>query len=174
MRRRLISVTLMAATLVVALAAPAFAVKEQDPADSGLSLDISLIKFVEDPEDVATLTIRTHSAWKCRELRPAAKTSLKWLFDGSGNNKWDLVGSFVCRDGALIFELRSKDGSNQYEPIAAKRPNKRTATVTMPLDLAELDGQHLDLVARSKDLSGETCIEDCVDRAPNKGRMRAY
>lgn len=174
MRRRLLSVTVMVATLVVALAAPAFAVKESDPADSGLAIDISLIKFVEDPEDVATLTIRAHSAWKCRDLRPAAKTQLKWLFDGSGNNEFDLVGSFVCRDGALIFELRSTDGSNMYEPIAAERPNKRTVNVTMPLDLIELDGEHLDLVAKSRDVSGETCIEDCEDRAPNKGRMRAY
>ncbi|MDQ4025963.1 MAG: hypothetical protein M3217_10840 [Actinomycetota bacterium] len=174
MRKRFVSVTLLATALVVALAAPAFAVKRQDPADSGLSIDISLIKFVEDPEDVATLTIRTHSAWKCRELRPAAKTQLKWLFDGSGNNDWDLVGKFVCRDGVLVFQLRSTDGSNQYEPIAAERPNKRTVKVTMPLDLTELDGQHLDLAAKSKDTSGETCIEDCVDRAPDKGRMRAY
>ncbi len=174
MRNRVVSLAVMVAVVVVALAAPAFAVKKQDPADSGLSIDISLIKFVEDPEDIATLTIRTHSAWKCRELRPAAKTQLKWLFDGSGNNDWDLVGSFVCRDGVLLFQLRSKDGSNQYEPIAAERPNRRTAKVTMPLDLPELDGQHLDLAAKSKDVSGETCIEDCVDRAPNKGRMRAY
>jgi hypothetical protein len=164
----------MVAILVVALAAPAFAVKASDPADSGLRIDIALIKFVEDPEDVATLTIRAHSAWRCRDLRPAAKTQLKWLFDGSGNNEFDLVGSFVCRDGVLLFQLRSTDGSSQYEPIAAKRPNRRTVNVTMPLDLTELDGQHLDLVAKSRDVSGETCIEDCEDRAPNKGRMRAY
>lgn len=44
----------------------------------------------------------------------------------------------------------------------------------MPLHLPELDGNHLDLVAKSKDVSGETCIEDCVDRAPNRGPMRAY
>ncbi|MFN2588432.1 MAG: hypothetical protein ABR613_10005 [Actinomycetota bacterium] len=174
MGKRFVSVAAIAALFVVALAAPAFAVKRHDPADSGLGIDISLIKFVEDPEDVATLTIRTHSAWKCRQLRPAAKTSLKWLFDGSGNNEWDLVGSFVCRSGVLVFELRSKDGSNQYEPIPAERPNRRTARVTMPLDLTELDGEHLDLAAKSTDVSGETCIEDCVDRAPNKGRMRAY
>lgn len=173
-RKRIASIAAMVAVLVVGIAAPAFAVKQQDPADSGLSIDISLIKFVEDSEDVATLTIRAHSAWKCRDLRPAANTSLKWLFDGSGNNDWDLVGSFVCRDGDLVFELRSQDGSNNYEPIAAERPNKRTVNVTMPLDLAELDGQHLDLAAKSNDVSGETCVEDCVDRAPDKGRMRAY
>jgi hypothetical protein len=173
-RRRLASIALMVAVLVVGIAAPAFAVKRQDPADSGLQIDISLIKFVEDPEDIATLTIRSHSAWKCRVLRPAAKTQLKWLFDGSGNNDWDLIGTFVCREGTLLFELRSADGSNQYEPIVAERPNRRTAKVTMPLDLTELDGEHLDLAAKSKDVSGETCIEDCVDRAPNGGRMRAY
>ena len=174
MNKRFVSVAAIAALFVVGIAAPAFAVKEQDPADSGLDIDISLIKFVEDPEDIATLTIRTHSAWKCRMLRPAAKTSLKWFFDGSGNNEWDLVGSFVCRDGVLVFELRSTDGSNQYEPIAAERPNKRTVVVTMPLDLTELDSNNLDLMAKSKDVSGETCIEDCVDRAPNQGRMKAY
>lgn len=174
MRKRFVSVAAMVAVLVLGLAAPAFAVKKQDPADTGLDLDIALIKFVEDPEDIANLTIRTHSAWKCGMLRPAAKTQLKWYFDGSGNNGFDLVGSFVCREGTLVFELRSTDGDNNYEPIVADRPNKRTVNVTMPLDLTELNGQHLDLIAKSKDTSGETCIEDCVDRAPNKGRMRAY
>ena len=173
MRSRLL-VLLSSLGLIVALAPPALAVEQEDPADSGLKIDISLIKFVEDPEDVGTLTIKTHSRWKCRALRPAAKTSLKWFFDGSGNNDWDLVGSFVCRDGTLVFELRSTDGSNNYEPIVAQRPNRRTAKVTMPLDLPELDSENLDLMAKSKDVSGETCIEDCVDRAPNNGRMKAY
>lgn len=174
MRKRLVSVAVLVPVLVVALAAPAFAIKQQDPADSGLELDISLIKFVEEPEDVGNLTIRTHSAWKCGMLRPAAGTQLKWLFDGSGNNAFDLVGNFVCRDGVLLFKLKSTDGDNTYEPIAAERPNKRTVTVTMPLDLTELDSNNLQLVAKSKDTSGETCIEDCVDRAPDEGRMKAY
>ncbi len=173
MRSRLLAV-LSSLLLVVVLAPPALAVEQDDPADSGLKLDISLIKFVEDPEDVGKLTIKTHSRWKCRALRPAAKTSLKWFFDGSGDNEWDLVGSFVCRNGTLVFELRSTDGSNQYEPIVAQRPNRRTAKVTMPLDLPELDSNNLDLIAKSKDVSGVTCIEDCVDRAPDEGRMKAY
>ena len=174
MLKRFVLVASLTALFAVALAPAALAVERQDPADSGLKLDISLIKFVEKPEDVGRLTIKTHSRWKCRALRPAAKTALKWFFDGSGNNDFDLVGSFVCRDGTLVFELRSTDGSNQYEPIVATRPNRRTVKVTMPLDLPELDSENLDLIAKSKDTSGETCIEDCVDRAPNKGRMKAY
>lgn len=173
MRNRLV-VLLSSLALLVAVAPAALAVEREDPADSRLNLDISLIKFVEDPEDVGKLTIKTHSGWKCRALRPAAKTALKWFFDGSGNNDWDLVGSFVCRDGTLVFNLRSTDGSSQYEPIVAEKPNRRTVRVTMPLDLPELDSDNLDLMAKSTDLSGETCIEDCVDRAPNKGRMKAY
>jgi hypothetical protein len=172
--RRLVSVVSIAALMVVGLAPAAFAVQRQDPADSGLKLDISLIKFVEKPEDVATLTIKTHSGWKCRALRPAAKTSLKWFFDGSGDNDFDLVGSFVCSDGTLVFNLRSTDGSSQYEPIVATKPNRRTVRVKMTLDLPELDSNNLDLIAKSKDTSGETCIEDCVDRAPDQGRMKAY
>lgn len=173
MRSRLF-VALWSLALIVSLAPPAFAVEQEDPADAGSKLDISLIKFVEDPEDVGVLTIRTHSRWKCSALRPAAKTSLKWFFDGSGSNDFDLVGSFVCRNGTLVFELRSTDGSNNYEPIVAQRPNRRTAKVTMPLDLPELDSNNLDLIAKSKDVSGETCVEDCVDRAPDEGRMKAY
>ena len=172
--RRLTTVVSIAVLMVAGLAPAAFAVEQQDPADSGLKLDISLIKFVEDPEDIATLTIKTHSGWKCAALRPAANTSLKWFFDGSGNNDFDLVGSFVCRDGTLIFELRSTDGSSQYEPIAAEKPNRRTVRVTMPLDLNELDSNNLDLIAKSRDQSGETCTESCVDRAPDEGRMKAY
>lgn len=172
MRSRL--TILLSLALLALMVPPALAVERQDPADSGLDLDISLIKFVEDPADVATLTIKTHAGWKCPALRPAAKTSLKWFFDGSGDNAFDLVGSFVCRDGTLVFELRSTDGSAQYEPIAAKKPSSRAVRVTMPLDLPELDSKHLDLIAKSRDASGETCTEDCVDRAPNQGRMRAY
>lgn len=168
------SVLLTSLALLVVLAPPALAVEQEDPADTGLMLDVALIKFVEDSDDVGTLTIRTHSGWKCRALRPAAKTSLKWFFDGSGDNDFDLVGSFVCRDGTLLFHLRSTDGSNRYEPLVAERPNRRTARVTMPLDLVELDSENLDLIVKSKDLSGETCIEDCVDRAPDTGRMKAY
>lgn len=160
--------------LVFALAPAALAVEQDDPADSGLKLDISLIKFVEKPDDVGRLTIKTHSGWKCRALRPAAKTSLKWFFDGSGDKDFDLVGSFVCRRGTLVFELRSTDGSSSYEPIVARKPNRRTVKVTMPLDLPQLDSQNLDLIAKSTDKSGVTCIEDCVDRAPDKGRMKAY
>lgn len=173
MRNRLF-VLLSSFVLVFALAPAASAVEQDDPADSGLKLDIASIKFVEDPEDVGKLTIKTHSGWKCGALRPAAKTSLKWFFDGSGNNDFDLVGSFVCRDGTLVFELRSTDGSSQYEPIVATKPNRRTVKVTMPLDLPQLDSNNLDLIAKSTDKSGETCIEDCVDRAPDEGRMKAY
>lgn len=174
MGKRRIFVAATSVFAMTVMAAPALAVQQQDPADSGLDLDISLIKFVEDPEDIATLTIKTHSGWKCSALRPAANTSLKWFFDGSGNDDFDLVGSFVCRDGTLIFELRSTDGSSQYEPIVAEKPNRRTVRVTMPLDLNELDSSNLDLIAKSKDVSGETCIEECVDRAPDEGRMKAY
>ncbi|HEX2294354.1 MAG TPA: hypothetical protein VHN37_03505, partial [Actinomycetota bacterium] len=166
MLKRSALVVLLACVVGFLTAPAAFAVQRRDPADTGLNIDISLIKFVEDPEDVATLTIKTHSGWKCRALRPAAKTSLKWFFDGSGGNDFDLVGSFVCRRGTLVFNLRSTDGSNNYEPLVAKRPNRRTVRVTMTLDLPELDSNNLDLIAKSKDTSGETCIEDCVDRAP--------
>lgn len=121
--RRFVSVVSIAGLLLGMLAGPAAAAERRDPADSGLNIDIAIIRFVEKPEGVGRLTIRTHSGWKCRELRPAAKTSLKWLFDGSGNNHFDLVGSFVCRNRTLYFNLRSKDGSNQYEPIVARRPN---------------------------------------------------
>jgi hypothetical protein len=174
MLKRFALVSSLVAAFALGLVPAALAVERDDPADSGLKLDISLIKFVEDPEDVGKLTIKTHSGWKCRALRPAAKTSLKWFFDGSGNNEFDLVGSFVCRRRTLVFELRSADGNNNYEPIVAQKPNRRTVRVTMPLDLPELDSENLDLIARSKDTSGETCIEDCVDRAPDEGRMKAY
>lgn len=167
-------VSTLVALLGLALAPPAAAAQRKDGADSGSKLDISLIKFVEDPEDVATLTIRTHSAWKCGALRPAAKTSLKWFFDGSGDDDFDLVGSFVCRGGTLLFNLRSTDGASQYEPLVAKRPDRRTVRVKMTLDLPQLNSNNLDLVAKSKDSSGETCTENCTDRAPNTGRLKAY
>jgi hypothetical protein len=168
---RRISTAGLAALLLVLGATSALAVSEKDPEDVAGRLDIVKVKFVKKKQ-MGSLTIETQNKWACRYLRPGQKTYLRWLFDDGGNGTNDLIGDFVCRSGTLVFELHSDD--NQYEPLFPTRPDKRTVEVTMPLDLAELGSQTLRLVARSKDGEADSCDPACKDRAPDKGRMKAY
>ncbi len=173
MLRKQIPISLIFVVVMVGNASGGTTVREQkDPADSGLNIDISLIRYVQHSEDAARLTIKTHAGWKCRELRPAADMQLTWFFDGSGSDAFDLAGSFVCRDGVLLFKLRTWGGSQEYESAVARKPDPRTVRVKMPLNLVEFDDSRpLQLVARSKDTCGKTCVEDCVDWAPDEGRL---
>jgi hypothetical protein len=147
------------------------AVREGDPDDVEGLLDISLTRFVDD-EGIGQLTIVTYDDWGCSDLRANVETNLKWLLDGRGDRRFDLVGTFECRRNTLFFDLRSRDGSNQYEPIeVSRRGDRRTALVRFPLDLPELRGDHLTMIATSRDR--RVCESDCYDRAPDRGRMRA-
>lgn len=131
-----------------------------------------MIRYVELSGDEARLTIKTHAGWRCRDLRPAADTQLSWFFDGGGpSDAFDLAGDFVCRDGVLLFKLHTWGGSQEYEPIVAQKPDRRTVKVVMPDDLVEFDdSEPLQLVARSK-ACGKACVEDCLDWAPDEGRI---
>lgn len=156
--------------LVTVLATQAGAVRRGDPNDVSGLLDISLTRFIDD-DGIAQLTVVTYDDWRCRHLRAAEPTSLTWKLDGRGDRRFDLIGEFECRNGNLFFDLRSRNGANQYEPIEAIRPDRRTALVRFPMDLMELSGDHLTMIAKSRD-SSLKCESDCRDRAPDRGRMR--
>ena len=161
------------ALVLLALAAPAGAVRDGDPQDMDGKLDIGLTRFVEPQEGIGQLTIITYSSWGCSHLGKDDKTSLRWLIDGRGDRGFDLVGNFVCRSKRLLFELRSTDGRNRYESLPVhRRGDSRTALVRFPLDLMELKRGDYTFLARSRDESGVTCRGDCADRAPNRGRLR--
>jgi hypothetical protein len=168
-------IAILLLTLVfIAPASPAGAVRAGDPDDMDGKLDISLTRFVEPEEDIGQLTIVTYESWGCAHLGRGRGTTLKWLIDGRGGRRFDLVGTFECRQRTLLFDLRSKDGRNKYEPIRVRRRgDRRTALVRFPLDLVEIRRDRITLLARSKDRSGKTCEGQCQDRAPDTRRLRS-
>ena len=148
----------MALVLLMVLVAPAGAVRDGDPEDMDGKLDIGLTRFVEPQEGIAQLTIVTYDSWGCSHLGRGDKTTLKWLIDGRGDRRFDLVGTFECRNRKLLFDLRSKNGKSRYESVRVRRRgDSRTALVRFPLDLPELERGDLTLIARSNDTSGVTC-----------------
>ena len=170
MHRR--GVVLLMAVVFAATAVPANAARDADPDDMDGRLDISLTRFVEPEEDVGQLTIVTYESWGCAHLGRGRRTTLKWLIDGRGGRRFDLVGTFECRRRKLWFDLRSKNGRNEYEPIRVRRRgDSRTALVRFPLDLQEIRRDRITVLARSRDSSGETCEGSCRDRAPDRRRL---
>ena len=168
----------LAAALIVVLSlfpiAAVMAAERRDPKDADGRLDIVLIVATGDKGEVGHLTIRTEDRWRCRYLKRSRNTSLKWLFDDRRDGDTDLIGRFVCRKGRLSFNLRGPDTGNHYEPLKVRRPNRRTTKVNVPFDLAEFEGAHMGVAARSKDGEAPACETPCVDRAPNMGTMRVY
>jgi hypothetical protein len=146
----------------------AAAATASDPEDAKGKLDIVLIEFVQDTEEEpAKLTIKTDTKWRCGYLKPAKETSLKWKFDDSGGNAADYVGTFVCRQGTLVFEISSTDGSQNFEPLPTQRPTRKKVIVDVPTDI--FDGLD-DLWATSKDGEASKC-NPCKDRAPDEGGL---
>lgn len=163
----------LALVLLFALVSPAGAVRDGDPEDMDGKLDIGLTRFVEPEEGIAQLTIVTYDSWGCSHLGKGDKTTLKWLIDGRGDRRFDLVGTFECHNKKLVFDLQSTDGRNRYELVRVRRRgDSRTALVRFPLNLPELRRGDYTLLARSKDASGVTCEGICEDRAPDTGRLR--
>ena len=166
-------VAALVTVFVLTSALPAGAVRHGDDDDMDGKLDIGLARFVEPEEGIAQATIVTYESWGCAHLGRGRKTMLKWLFDGRGGPRFDLVGTFECRRKKLIFLLRSRDGRNNYEPLPVRRRgDSRTALVRFPMDLMELKNDTITMIAKSKDTSGVTCKGQCTDRAPDKGRLR--
>jgi hypothetical protein len=170
-----------ALTLVVSLlASPASAAEQaEDPNDTGGQLDIRLISFKGAAGASGTVKIKTQNPWGCKYLRQGVKTSLNWYFDDGEDGDNDLIGKFVCinansNNPKLILKLHGPDSDNHYEPVPAKKPDKKTVKATFPFDLAEFESEHASAHARSSDAIGEGCDPKCVDRAPDTGGMRLY
>jgi hypothetical protein len=164
----------MAAVVGIALmvvATPAWGISRGDPNDSDSRLDIRLISENAEPGVGGAMTIRTFGRWHSRYLRDALPTSLKWKFDDGDDGDVDLVGNFRYKNGALRLFLRGPDTGNRYEPIRARRPNRRMVRVRFSFDIAELQSSNLSVMASSV-VAGLECPDDpCRDRAPNTGRM---
>jgi hypothetical protein len=161
------------------LAPPASAAeKAEDPNDTEGKLDIVQISFKGAAGATGTVKIRTQNPWGCKFLRQGVKTSLNWYFDDNEDGDNDLIGKFVCvnansNNPRLILKLHGPDSGSNYEPVPAKKPDKKTVKATFPFDLGEFESEHASAHARSKDAISEGC-DVCVDRAPDTGGMRLY
>jgi hypothetical protein len=156
---------------LMVLSAPAWAISRGDPNDSESRLDIRLISENARPHRGGALTIRMFRRWGSRYLRDALPTNLRWRFDDGDDGDFDLVGKFRFTDGALRFFLRGPDTGNIYEPLRARRPDRRSVKVRFSFDIEELQSNRVSVVASSFD-GGPDCPGDpCRDRAPDTGRM---
>jgi hypothetical protein len=176
--RRIAAVPLAVVLVLSILAPPAAAAKEEDPNDAGGKLDIRLISFKGQAGGTGTVKLRTQNPWGCKFLRRGVMTSLNWYFDDGEDGDNDLIGKFVCVNAnsdnpKLILKLHGPDSDNTYEPVPAKKPDKKTVKVTFPFDLAEFESDHASAHARSKDAISQGC-DVCVDRAPDTGGMTLY
>lgn len=164
---------------LLALASPAAAKSMTDPDDMTSPLDIRKMVYVDEGGQVGTLKLVSEEDWRCSYLVPNLNT-LKWYFDGQADGDVDLIGKFKCvktgQGKALYLFLHGKQTGNNYEPVKAKRPDKRSAEATFSFDLVELNGEHLKLYAQVKDGAAEGCTSanKCFDRAPDTGKWMVY
>jgi hypothetical protein len=166
--------------LVVSLLAPPASAAEsaEDPNDTSSQLDIRLISFKGAAGATSTVKLKTQNPWGCKYLRQGVRTSLNWYFDDNEDGDNDLIGKFVCVNASgnnprLILKLYGPDSGNNYEPVPAKKPDKKTVKATFPFDLPEFESENASAHARSKDAISEGC-DVCVDRAPDSGGMTLY
>jgi hypothetical protein len=170
-KRMVAAVGISVGIALMVLSPPAWAISRGDANDSESRLDIRLISENARPRRGGALIIRTFGRWGSRYLRDNVPTNLRWKFDDADDGDFDLVGKFRFTHGALRFFLRGPDSGNVYEPIRARRPDRRSVKVRFAFDLEELPSNRLSVVASSFD-GGSDCPGDpCRDRAPNTGRM---
>jgi hypothetical protein len=170
-KRMVAAVGISIGMAVMVMSPPAWAISRGDPNDSESRLDIRLISENASPKPGGALTIRMFRRWGSRYLRDALPTNLRWRFDDGDDGDSDLVGRFRFTDGALRFFLRGPDTGNVYEPIRARRPDRKSVRVRFGFDIEELRSNRLSVVANSFD-GGPDCPGDpCRDRAPDNGRM---
>jgi hypothetical protein len=169
------------ALLMVALEGQALAGSVTDPNDTPGRLDITLLRARGARHGVGHFRIETQHRFRCRKLKLGKPNRLKLMFDDRRDHDVDLVGRFLCSkddSGNHHWSLRLHGPStgSHYEDLAARRPNRHTLKVIVPLDLAEFAAPHMGVFARSKDATAPACrsAEPCRDRAPDVGNLKVY
>jgi hypothetical protein len=166
------------ATLLV-LGPLAQAATFSDPDDMTSPIDVRRVEFTDRGGQIATIKVGTDDGWSCSYFEPGL-TTMKWLFDGRGDNGIDLVGKVRClkfqggRD--LVIFLSGKESGNSYEPVPLKKPNHHSMKATFSFDLPELSGRHVDMRVKVSDGVAEGCTSahPCTERAPDSGMYRLY
>ena len=175
MKNRLSRVLLVGAMALPIAAGSAMAdhttITRSDPDDTRGRLDIFKVGYIGHPNDTATLFLRTQRKWRCGFLRGVANAphtysaGISWEINRDKDAQNEKSGHFTCRDKKLFFSIDNGD------PIRARRPDRRTAKVRIPLKPTK----HLSLYSISRitgEVDGEVFVDE-EDVAP-EGRLEPY
>ncbi len=153
-----------------------------DPDDTRGRLDIRFVEFRRSGGKV-TLTLRTAEKWRCRFLKDDTSTAqgaseayddgkAAFLFWSIGTNRDDgaeHTGFFRCKDGQLKFQF---DRPNEVS-YNVRRPDRRTAKVTLPVRRFGLDHKRLRLSALSQ-LNGQFGDQTFFEERDQSPQLRPY
>ena len=155
--RKIVWVSLMVAALA---ASPAVAMKSgrrasdqtlshRDPKDVENKLDMDRVAFRGKGDGDATLVIHTRHKWGCSYISGTALddggvASMRWMLDKNRDPYNEREAFFGCADGEWHLAWSEK------KTFEARRPDRRTLKVTLPLDDLGLDRKkHLSFTALS-------------------------
>lgn len=173
---------ILAVSLLTSSAGAGTTTSGRDPDDTRGRLDIRFVEFQRQGDEV-TLTLRTYEKWRCRLLKDDTSTAqgaaeayedgkaafLSWSFGTDRHGDAERTGSFRCKNGRLKFQFnRPNDVS-----YSARRPDRRTAKVTLPVRRFSLDDKQLRLFAASQ-LNGQFGNETFFDEVDHSPRLRPY
>ncbi|HVM35038.1 MAG TPA: hypothetical protein VM784_06810 [Actinomycetota bacterium] len=128
------------------------------------------------------LTLRTAEKWRCRLVKDDTSSAqgaaeayedgkaafLQWSFDSDRDNNVDHSGFFRCKDRRLRFQFDRQDVS-----FGVRRPNRRTARVTLPVKRFGLRYEDLRLYAVSQ-LNGQFGDQTFFEERDETPRLRPY
>jgi hypothetical protein len=142
-----------------------------DRNDTAGGLDITSVRATGSRHGTGYFKIGTESMFTCRKLRQGKSNRLKLLFDDQRDGSVNLVGKFYCAKGSdsrnhWFLSLKNPSSGRRYQALHATRPSRHAVKVTVPLNLKEFTGTHMDVSARSKDATAPACMpSSCRDRA---------
>lgn len=176
----LLLVGIIVGSTLVASAATTTSAK--DPDDTRGRLDIRYVEF-ERSGSKATLTLRTAEKWRCRFLKDDTSTAqgaseayddgkaafLLWSIGTDRNDGAEHSGHFRCKNNRLELQF---DRPNEVS-YSVRRPNLRTAKVTIPAKRFGLDHQRLRLFAISQ-LNGQFGEQTFFEERDQSPPLRPY
>lgn len=153
-----------------------------DPDDTRGRLDIRYVEFRRSGSKV-TLTLRTAEKWRCRFLKDDTSTAqgaseayddgkaafLMWSIGTDRDDDAERTGFFRCKNGRLKFQF---DRPNDVS-FSVRRPNRRTAKVTLPVRRFGLDRKQMRVYAISQ-LNGQFGDQTFFEERDDSPRLRPY
>lgn len=124
-----------------------YTVVHKDPKDVENKLDMKRVAFRGHGDGDATLVLETRRKWGCKYISGSAVNdggvaSIRWAVNWNKDVYTEREAYFACHDGAWML------GWGSDKTFDARRPDRRTLKVTLPLDDLGLDQKkHLRFMA---------------------------